>query len=329
MTQTANSGKADEAIAAGTYTNVASRTDSSIDAVIARVKQVYGSWGRSTSVAQMRADWDALFRVDEPGAGVQPVIANGVPCEWICAPGADAANTVVYFHGGGFQVGSLASHRELMAWLSAASGCPVLGVGYRLAPEHRYPAALDDARATWEWLLGQGMDASHIALGGDSAGAGLALSLMLFLRDAGQPLPACAVLMSPWTDLTAAGESYETRAAADPIHQRPMIVAMARNYLGKDGDATHPYASPQFADLTGLPPLLIQVGDRETVLSDATVFTGKARAAGVDAEVQVWDQMIHVFQQFPRDLAPAREALQSLGDFLRARLSPNNPQEGA
>jgi acetyl esterase/lipase len=236
--------------------------------------------------------------------------------------------TVVYFHGGGFQVGSLKSHRELMACISDESACRVLGVGYRLAPEHRYPAALHDARAVWQWLIAQGIDARNIALAGDSAGAGLALSLLLSLRDAGQPLPAAAVLMSAWTDLTASGKSYETRATADPIHQRPMILAMARNYLGADGDAKHPYVSPQFASLQHLPPLLAQVGDRETVLSDTTDFIDKAKAAGVDATAQVWPGMIHVFQQFPRELPQAREALRAIGAFLRRHLSSKPQAEG-
>ncbi|VTU45569.1 Monoterpene epsilon-lactone hydrolase (plasmid) [Variovorax sp. SRS16] len=294
-----------------------------IDAVIARVRAVYGRWGRGTTVQQMRADWDRLFAAPpDLDARVEPVDANGVPAEWISPPGEATDGAVLYFHGGGFQVGSLASHRELMACIAAASGCRVLGVGYRLAPEHRYPAALDDARTAYAWLLSrQRKGAASIALAGDSAGAGLALSLMLSLRDAGAPLPAAALLMSPWTDLSASGASYETRADADPIHQRAMILAMARGYLGKDGDARVPYASPLFGQLSGLPPMLVQVGDRETVRSDATDFVDKACAAGVDARIEVWDDMIHVFQQFPHDLAEARQALQSAGAFLRARLS--------
>ena len=151
---------------------------------------------------------------------------------------------------------------------------------YRLAPEHRYPAALDDALAAYAWLIDQGFAPKHTALAGDSAGGGLALSLLLRLRDAGKALPAAAGLMSAWTDLTASGASYSTRADADPIHQRPMIVAMARNYLGKDGNAADPLVSPLFADLRGLPPLLAQVGDRETVLDDSRDFVARAKEAG-------------------------------------------------
>ena len=292
-----------------------------VDEVIHRVRQVYVSWTRDTTVAQMRQDWDTLFGGVPVDAAIEDVNAGGVKAQWVSAPGADAGRAVLYFHGGGFQVGSLVSHRELMAGLSAAAQCSVLGIDYRLAPEHRYPAALDDASAAWQWLIGQGFAPQHIALAGDSAGGGLALSLLLRLRDAGQPLPAAAVLMSAWTDLTASGASYGTRADSDPIHQRPMIVAMARNYLGKEGNPADPLVSPLFADLKGLPPLLAQVGDRETVLDDSRDFVARAKEAGVDATLQVWDHMIHVFQQFPAQLPEARAAIQDLGRFLRRHLA--------
>ena len=296
-------------------------TEAPIDAVIARVRKVYAGWGRSTTVEQMRRDWDELFGSDAVAATVEPVSANGVHAQWIAAPGARRDKVVVYFHGGGFQVGSVRSHRELMAGISEAGACRVLGVDYRLAPEHRFPAALHDARAAYEWLLAQGMRAADIALAGDSAGAGLVLSALLSLRDADRPLPTAAVLMSAWTDLTASGQSYETRAQSDPIHQRRMILAMARSYLGDEGDARNLLASPLFADLKGLPPLLMQVGDRETVLSDSTQFAEKARTAGVHVELEIWEHMIHVFQQFPSELIEARKALQSIGAFLKSHLT--------
>jgi len=304
-------------------------TEAPIDTVIARVRKVYGSWDRSTTVEQMRRDWDELFGSNAFSATVEPVSADGVHAQWIAAPGARRDKVVVYFHGGGFQVGSVRSHRELMACISEAGACRVLGVDYRLAPEHRFPAALQDACAAYEWLLAQGMRAADIALAGDSAGAGLVLSTLLSLRDAARPLPAAAVLMSAWTDLTASGQSYETRAQSDPIHQRRMILAMGRSYLGDEGDARDPLASPLFADLKGLPPLLMQVGDRETVLSDSTQFADKARAAGVRVELEVWEHMIHVFQQFPAELIEAREALQSIGAFLQTHLAPHPIARGS
>lgn len=291
-----------------------------VDAVIARVKSVYGRWRRDTPVARMRADWDQLF--DAPSnARVEPFDADGVPCQWVTAPGARDNLVIVYFHGGGFQVGSLASHAELMACVSAAAGARVLGVGYRRAPEHRYPAALEDALAAWGWLLARGVAASQAALAGDSAGGGLALSLLFALQARGAALPAGYWGLSAWTDLTASGASYETRAALDPIHQRSMIVAMARTYLGREADGTDPLASPLFAkpaQLAALPPMLLQVGERETVVSDSEEFVRKAHAAGAKAELEVWPGMIHVFQQFPAMLPEARHALAAGGRFLAA-----------
>ncbi|NPC54995.1 alpha/beta hydrolase [Caenimonas soli] len=300
-----------------------------VEAVIARVKQTYGRWRRDTTPAQMRADWDALFSA-RGDARIEPVVAGGVPCEWVRAPRVRDDRAVLYFHGGGFQVGSLSSHRELMALLSAATGARVLGVGYRLAPEHRYPAALEDALCAFEWVQARGLAAEHVAMAGDSAGGGLALSAMLTLRESGRALPAAALLMSAWTDLSASGESYETRAADDPIHQRPMILAMARNYFGDKVDACDPRVSPMFADATALaalPPVMLQVGDRETVLSDSEAFATKARAAGATAELQVWPGMIHVFQQFPGELPEAREAIAAGGRFLAAHLDAASPRK--
>jgi monoterpene epsilon-lactone hydrolase len=296
--------------------------DDPVEQVIARVKSVYSRWRRDTGVAQMRADWDGLFSA-RGQAHAKDVLVAGVPCRWVTAPGARADRVVVYFHGGGFQVGSLDSHLELMSLVSHSSGARVLGVGYRLAPEHRYPAALEDALAVINWLEANGFPAGEIALSGDSAGGGLALSLMLALQLRGSPMPAAAYLMSAWTDLGASGESYTTRAALDPIHQRPMIVAMARNYLGGERDPADPLISPLMApaaQLAALPPMLFQVGERETVVSDSEQFAIKARAAGARVEVQIWRGMIHVFQQFPQELPQAREALAQGGRFLAEHL---------
>jgi monoterpene epsilon-lactone hydrolase len=183
-----------------------------VETVIARVKAVYGGWRRDTPVAQMRADWDSLFGA-KGEARVADVTADGVPCRWVSAPGARDDRVVLYFHGGGFQLGSLDSHRELMACISAAASARVLGVGYRLAPEHRYPAALDDALAAYTWLLAQGVPAHRIALAGDSAGAGLALALLLALQGRGEPLPVAFWGLSAWTDLTM---PRSTRSTSGP-----------------------------------------------------------------------------------------------------------------
>lgn len=288
-----------------------------IDVVIDRIRKVYGSWGRATSVDQMRRDWDTLFWSDTVAAVSEKVSAHGVDAAWIAAEGSRRDTVLLYFHGGGFRVGSTRSHRDLIARLSRAARCRALAIDYRLAPEHRFPAPLHDAVAAYQWLLEQGVAPSRIAIAGDSAGGGLALSLLLVLREQAIPLPAAAAVLSAWTDLAATGKSYDSRAAADPIHQRGMIQATARAYLGDSTDPREPLASPLFADLSGLPPLLIQVGDRETVLDDSRNFAAKARAAGVPVELEVWDGMIHVFQQFASELPEARLAIDSIGRFLR------------
>jgi len=286
---------------------------------IRRIQSVYGSWNRHTSVAQMRSDWDAAFAGCTVPVSCRLVSAGGVDGEWIVPADAPRDKAILYFHGGGFRLGSVASHRDLIARIAEASGLRVLAINYRLAPEHRFPAALEDALAAFIWLREQGLKPQDIALAGDSAGGNLVLTLMLNLRDRGQPLPAAGALMSPWTDLAATGESYQSRATADPIHQRSMILALAKNYLGKDGDIRDPLASPLYADLSGLPPLLIQAGDRETVRDDATMLAARTKAAGVEAELQVWDGMIHVFQMFP-EILEAQRAVASIAAFLRQHL---------
>ena len=290
-----------------------------LDLVIERIRRVYRGWNRDTSVAQMRIDWDDAFQADIAPISHQSVSPGGVDGERIAGSNAPQDKAILYFHGGGFRLGSVSSHRELIARISEACDCRVLAINYRLAPEYRFPAPLEDALAAYGWMLDQGLRPENIAFAGDSAGGNLVLTTMLGLHDRGLPLPAAGVLMSPWTDLAATGETYVSRADADPIHQRPMIAALAKNYLGEGGDPRDPLASPLYADLAGLPPLLIQVGDRETVLADSTMFADKARAAGVAVELQVWDGMIHVFQMFA-ELPEAHRAVASIAEFLKRHL---------
>jgi len=284
---------------------------------VQRIQRVYGSWSRETSVAQMRADWDALFGVDRPDVVIESVQVGETGAEWI-KPEKGGSAVVLYLHGGGFKLGSLVSHRELMVGIAKAAGVKVLGLAYRLAPEFRFPGALEDTCAAYQWLLAQDISAEEIVLAGDSAGGNLVMTALIRLRDEGYPMPAGAVLLSPWTDLTASGDSYETRKQADPIHQRRMIQAMAEQYLA---GADPQLASPLFADLHGLPPTLIQVGDAETVLSDAVDLAQRLDEAGNDVHLQVWPRMIHVFQQFPNELSEARQARQEIGVFIRRALA--------
>jgi len=285
--------------------------------VVARIQAVYGRWRRHTPVEVMRRDWDELFWLDRIPCQTEDRLANGVPVRWIRARGAHDEHVLIYLHGGGYKMGSLTSHHDLMARLSRAADCRVLGVDYRLLPEYGFPEPLVDVLAVYDWLLAHGCEPGRLAIAGDSAGGGLAAATLLALRDKQQALPAAGVLLSAWTDLSASGTSYQTRAAADPIHQRPMIVALAEQYLGANGNPLDPLASPLHGELTGLPPLLLQVGDCETGLDDSTRFAAKAIEAGVDVELQVWPQMIHVFQQFAEELPDARAAITSIGVFLQ------------
>lgn len=294
-------------------------SDRAAEAVIARIRAVYARWGRTTGIDAMRRDWEALHAPEASVPAAEPVSANGIAAAWIGGAGLGRGRVILYFHGGGFQMGSVETHRALAAAIAASAGCRVLSVNYRLAPEHRFPAPLEDALSAYEWLMASGLDPRHVALAGDSAGGGLALSLMLALKARGRALPAAAALMSPWTDMEASGESYATRAAADPFHQRAMILALARAYLGRGGDPRDPLASPIHGDLRGLPPLLIQVGERETVLDDSRVFAERARAAGVDAQIEIWPGMFHVFQLYP-ELAAARAAVGAIGAHLALHL---------
>lgn len=295
-------------------------TTAPIDLAIARIRAVYRGWSRDTTADQMRSDWDAAFDGTTVPVTCEHMSAGDVGGEWISPADAPPDKAILYLHGGGFRIGSVSSHRDLIAQIALASGCRVLAINYRLAPEHRFPAALDDALAAYDWMLRQGLKPDNIAFIGDSAGGNLALAAMLVLRERGRPLPVSAALMSPWTDLAATGASYVTRADADPIHQRPMILALAKNYLGEQGDPRDPWVSPLYADLRGLPPLMIQAGDRETVLDDSVMLADKARAAGVDVDLQVWEGMIHVFQMFGAELPEAHQAIAAIAGFLNRHL---------
>jgi len=284
-----------------------------VEDAIARVQSVYGGWTRQTSVEQMRADWDALFASNQPPA--EEIPAPGIPATWFYPPNCRRDRIMLYLHGGGFKLGSVRSHRSFVIRLATAANCTALALDYRLAPEQKFPAPVEDTVNAYHWLLSQGFAEKNIVFAGDSAGGGLVFSAMLTLRNKNIALPAAGATMSAWTDLTASGASYQTRAAADPIHQRGMILATAKPYLG-EADAKTPLASPLFADLHFLPPLLMQVGDRETVLDDTRDFAAKAQAAGVAVKISVYKDMVHVFQQFAPDLPEANQAIAEIAAFL-------------
>lgn len=290
-----------------------------IEIVIEKLLRTYAGWRRGTSVETMRADWDALFPCDPSLATSESQSIAGVECQWITAPSATRDRMFVYLHGGGYLVGSPRSHFDLIARISAASGAAGLAIDYRLAPEHKFPAAIEDVVAVGDWLASHGTT-SKIAFVGDSAGGNLALAAALALRDKGGLRPSAMVLLSPWTDMELRGESYESRRERDPIHKRQMLGVNAGNYLG-DANPADPLASPLNADLAGLPPMLIQVGEREIIFDDSSELAIRANAAGVNARLEEWDGMIHVFQQFAEELPQAREAIARIGAFLSEHLA--------
>jgi acetyl esterase/lipase len=271
------------------------------------------------SIEQMRAGMEEMTTAAPLPEGVeyQEVEVEGVPAEWAVAPNARDDRAVLYLHGGGYVIGSIRTHRQLVGNLSAAAEAKVLSLDYRLAPEHPHPAAVDDAVAAYRHLLGA-FDPPRTAIAGDSAGGGLTAATLVALREAGVPLPAAAVLISPWLDLTLSGASMESKAAEDPMVQRDGLQKMADAYVAGT-DAKAPTVSPLFADLAGLPPMLLHVGTAETLLDDSTRFADKARAAGIAVDLEVWDDMIHVWHAFSLVLPEARQATDRIGEYLKER----------
>jgi acetyl esterase/lipase len=223
---------------------------------------------------------------------------------------------MLYLHGGGYVVGSIATHRGLAGRLSQAAAARVLLVDYRLAPEHPFPAAVDDAASAYRWLLAQGIESARLVIAGDSAGGGLTIATLVALRDAGVPLPAAAVCLSPWVDLEGSGDSVTTKAAADPLVQKDMLLQLGAWYLA-GADPRTPLAAPLYADLRRLPPLLIQVGTAEILLDDATRLAEKATAAGVKVTLESWEDMIHVWQLFAPMLPEGQQAIERIGVFVQ------------
>ena len=245
---------------------------------------------------------------------------DGVPGEWSTASGSDTSRVLIFFHGGGYCSGSILSHRRLVTEAGRAAGARTLAVAYRLAPEHPFPAALEDAIAAWRFLRGQGIPAGNIAIGGDSAGGGLALALTAHLRDAREGLPACLWLVSPWTDLTLSGSTLASKDAVDPIIHGGYLGELADAYVAPTMDRKDPRVSPLYADLTGLPLMLIQVGSAETLLDDAVRLASVAGAADVSVTLEVWPHMIHAWPLWNARLEPGRRALVHAGAFLRRHL---------
>lgn len=254
-----------------------------------------------------------------PDVGVEPVQVGRLPAEWLRPAGARADATVLYLHGGGYAIGSAKSHRHLAVAIAKAAGTRALLVDYRRAPEQPFPAAVEDAVASYRWLLATGQAAQRVVVAGDSAGGGLTVAMLLALRDAGTALPAAGVCISPWVDLTCSGLSYQTKAASDPMVTREGVARMAAWYLA-GADPKTPLASPLYADLRGLPPLLVHVGSEEVLLDDARQLAAQARAAGVEATLEIWPEMVHVWHWFLGMLDEAQRAVDRIGEFVVAKL---------
>lgn len=258
----------------------------------------FAGWSQG-SIAEQRAVQEkrARFARLSPQLDCQPLSVNDIPAEWISLAQA-TAGVMLYLHGGAYCLGSVNASRDLIARLVEATNHKALAIDYRLAPENPFPAALEDAISAYRWLLAQNVDPARIIFAGDSAGGGLAIATLVALRDAGQPLPAGAICISPWTDLALTGASIQSKAAVDPILDAASLVRYARDYAG-GAPLTSPLISPLYADLAGLPPLLLQAGTDEILLDDATRLADRARQAGVAVTLETWAGLCHVFPAVP------------------------------
>jgi len=267
-------------------------------------------------------------RLDEVGSvwpvaddvKLTPVDADGILGEWSNVVGSDPSRVLLFFHGGGYCSGSIRSHRRMVSEAGRAAKVRTLAIAYRLAPEHPFPAALDDALAAWFFLRQAGIAAGRIAIGGDSAGGGLTAALINFLNATAEEGPGCAWLVSPWVDLTMSGSTLAGKDSVDPLIHKTYLEELAAAYVPEEIDRADPRVSPLFANLTGFPPTLIQVGSAETLLADATRFAAAAGAADAAVTLEIWPNMIHAWHLWNAHLEAARRALASAGRFVRAYL---------
>ena len=291
------------------------------DPEVVALREMLAQRPKVTDIAERRRGMDGFAKL-YPTAGditVEKVSANGVPAEWNSAPGADTRRAVLYFHGGGYVFGSLDSHRHLASEIARDVGGRTLALHYRLAPEHPFPAPVEDAVAGYRYLLAQGIAPANIALAGDSAGGGLVVAALVAIRDAGLAQPSCGWCISPWVDMEAIGGTMTSNASRDPTVQKDGILEIAGQYLGS-ADPRSPLASPLYADLRGIAPLYIQVGAVETLLDDSTRLASVAGAADVPVTLEVWPEMPHVWHLFHPQLAAGRRAIRAGASYVRAAM---------
>ena len=273
-----------------------------------------------SSIQVAREALKALRKPLPTGTVVEHVTAGGVPSEWVSTPNAASDKIFFCLHGGGYTMLSSKAFHPLASLLSSASGCRGLVIDFRLAPEHPFPAAIEDASAAYRWILEQGNPARNIVIVGFSCGGGLAVATMITLREAGVQLPAGAVLLSPWTDLTGSGESMTTRAEIDPMITPEMNRFHAALYANGT-DLHHPLISPLYSDLHGLPPMLIHVGSDEIMLDDSTRLAERAKSAGVQVTLDIWEGMWHNWHAFAPQLPEGLQAIEQVGQFIRQKLT--------
>jgi monoterpene epsilon-lactone hydrolase len=291
-----------------------------LGAIRAPLARTTASWA-GMSLAEIRTSFEVFLEEVGRFDGARPLredlVLAGLPACRFTPDHAGGKAGILYMHGGGYQIGSMRSHASLMSRLAVACGLPVIGFDYRLAPEHRFPAAIEDAAAVYEALVAAGE--TPLAVAGDSAGGALALGTVMHARDAGLPLPGAVALLSPWLDLTMSGESYAALAEEDIFSKPPQLRAMARTYLGREGDPADRRASPVFGDLAGLPPILVHAGGADITLDDSRLLMRNAEAQGVRASLRIFPGMVHHFQAFTA-LPDAAESLREIGAFIGAAL---------
>jgi len=276
----------------------------------------------------MRNTWHSAAKVlwTPRKVTVEQTNVHGLNAEWLTPKGCPDDKLLLYLHGGAYVMGNCATHRQMVSYIAKSSGIKALLPEYRLAPEHPFPSAIDDSVSLYRSLLANGYTAKNIVIAGDSAGGGLTMATLLSLRDAGDPLPAAACLLSPWLDLAATGESMTTRAQKDPWFQ-PADMPVVAAYYCREDELKNPLVSPVYAELSGLPPLYIQVGEDEILLSDSTRAAEKVRAAGGEVEIEIWPGMWHVFQAFLVQVPESKKAVKKIGSYVRRALQNGSLSE--
>ncbi|NCG40270.1 MAG: alpha/beta hydrolase fold domain-containing protein [Actinobacteria bacterium] len=285
-----------------------------------KIRDLVASKPIPTEIKANRAFLDAGARPLVKGVKGTLINASGVTAEMQIPEGAASDAVILYFHGGGYVGGSIASHRNLTGNLALASKCQLLSVEYRLAPENPHPAAVEDALNSYKWLLSEGYDPKKIAISGDSAGGGLAIAVQLKIRDEGLPLPVASAPISPWIDMGLSGDTMSSRQSRDPLIRLDLIREFKSQFLGPINNSNDPYASPLQADLSGLPPMLIHVGDDEMLLSDSERLAEKASAAGVSVTLEIWPEMIHVWHTFVGLFPEAQDGINRIAEFFSIHL---------